>query len=609
MATRDEMVSALRGAHEAGDTEAATRIASMIQRADAPPAPYSPDNAARVERPDENYGNEGRSRPENLRQTVERLYSEGAAPKIGKVVKDAGIGLWKGTQDMAEALDKQVVAGPASPIPTGHPVAKAAQAYVSPESRETQKLYDEAGPIAGVTRMLPEAAVTAIPIAGAGARGAKVAQYLLPKALAKFAPAIGDIASNAVYEGGKEAATGGSLGDTASAASWGGAGAAGGRVLTRTLGGVAKPFISDEARTLLREGVTPTPGQLFGDGPIGSAIRSAEDKLTSVPLVGDLINSARKRSISDFNRAEANQVLERLPGSPSVGSAGAEAIDAAQKRISSVYDAALDGMAMTPQNMAAAVGKTQKALQGITLLDAPQTAKLMQFADQRLLPHVNDGKVLTGAEAKALDAEMGHWARQFSRSLNPGDRPLGEAFYALQSNWRDAMAASTTGEKQAMLTAANDAWRSMLPIVKASDKAAAQGGVFTPNQLQRAAGQFKQEPTALTQAAQAVLPSRVPDSGTAGRYLLGGGVAHLTGTVPAAAGAALLYSRPGIHFLVNGLSLHPGAKQYLLRMAPEAAVQRLTQLAEKYPGFGQALSAQAGRLFATQGQQQTEQQP
>lgn len=609
MATRDEMVSALRGAHEAGDTEAATRIAGMIRRADAP---YSPDNATRVERPDENYGNEGRSRPENLRQTVERLYTEGAAPKIGKVVKDAGVGLLKGTRDMAEALDKQVITGPASPIPEGHPVAKAAQAYVSPESIETNKLYDEAGPVAGVTRFIPEAAVSAIPIAGAGGKIATGAKYLLPKAAAKFAPAIGDIAANAAYEGGKAAATGETLADTGSAALTGGAGAAAGRVLTRALGGI-KPLLRQESQDLINRGVYPTPGQA-----IGGVAQSLEDKALSLPIVGDIGQLARKRSLEDFNRSATNEainpVLTVTKGKP-VTSTGSDAIEAAQRKVSDVYDSALDGMAVQPAHMQSAVDATQMGMGTIALLDPAQRGTLNQFVGLRILPHVVNGKVLTGQEAKAIDAEIGHVARKYSRSINPGDHPLGDAMYELQGNWREAMAQGSSPDKTRLLDAANASYKNLLPLVKASDKAVAQGGTFTPYQLSRSLGQYAQNQGGFAKAAQTVLPSRVPDSGTAGRLMLGAiaGGAGISGAglgTTAAAGLAAyaLSSRTGLRLLYNGLALtlKPEIRQWLQGLPPERVAQFFQAYGEKVPSVHQ-MAAQIGRHIASQQPEETTQ--
>lgn len=624
MATRDEMLSALRGAHEAGDTEAATRIAGMLQSAPAaPPAPYAPDTE-RVARPDEDYGNEGRSRPATLRQTIERLYSEGAGPKIGKVVKDAGVGLFKGTQELVEGLDKQVVAGPASPIPDAHPVAQAARSYVSPESQETQRLYDEAGPVAGVTRVIPELAVSAIPIS----RAAKVVERALPLAMSRWAPAVGDIAANAVYEGGKSAAQGNDFTTAGTDALKGGAGALGGRVLMRALGGI-KPLLRKESQDLIDNGVFPTPGQA-----IGGVAGTIEDKLLSLPILGDIGQHARRRSISDFGRAETNEALSpfqkiidspnpafadarKVIGSPTVSGTGTDAIDAAEKKISAAYSTALDGMDMGAKHVDDAIGRTHEAIDNIPLLDERQVAQLNHYINLRVAPHTVDGFV-SGEAAKALDAEMGHYARKYSRSVNPADHSLGEAFYTLQTNWRSQMAQAADdagmSHKTALLNAANDAYRRLLPLVKASDRAMAQGGTFTPLQLARAHGPYGQQPSALTTSAQAVLPSRVPDSGTAGRVMMGAitggaGIAGAGMGATAAAGLAAyaLTSRTGLRLLYNGLAptLKPEVREWLQKLPPERVAQFFHEYGKNVPSVNQ-MAAQIGRHLATQQQQPQE---
>ena len=181
------------------------------------------------------------------------------------------------------------------------------------------------------------------------------------------------------------------------------------------------------------------------------------------------------------------------------------------------------------------------------------------------------------------------------------------------------MKRGTSPDKTALLDAANAAYKNMLPIVKASDKAAAQGGVFTPNQLQRSAGQYNQKPSALTQAAQETLPSRVPDSGTAGRLLLagalGGGAAITGPTAGTALAASILYSRPRMHLFLNGMGglLPQASRNYLSKLAPDAFVREVARMHAKYPylrdGIDNAVrqaAAQAGRVNAQQPEEATQ---
>jgi|GEM_PF-1995847 len=573
MATRDEMMQALRAADAAGATDDARRLAHMIAA--------TPDA-----QPDDNYSNEGRSRPESpyaSMGTAERTWEgvKGGAARLRDELLPPGNPLKVFSQDQSESAGRD---------------RKARLAYY-------EQNKDDLGTAGAIGDVLPEVALSAAPIARAGTVIGRAP--MLAKALGRYAPAIGDIVANAGYEATKAGYNGGDVGTAALA---GGGGATAGRVLTRALGGL-KPLMSKEAQALVKEGVYPTPGQMF-DGPVGSLARSIEDKATSIPLVGDVINYARTRSLGDYGRAEIKNALEPVGGK--VTGSGAEAVDRAQQQVSKVYDSALDGMNVTPRAIENTVGKTKFEIQGIPLLDDRQAAQLAGYLNMRVAPLIEQGAPINGQMAKALDAEMGHYARKYSRSVDPAHHPLGEAFYTAQANWREAMAAGSSPDKTALLEAANAAHRNLLPIVKAADKAAAQGGKFTPGQLQRSYGPYRQEQSALNEAGQAVLPSRVPDSGSAGRLLFGssalGGAAFAGGVGPVAAGGgltAILYSRPGLALMTNGLAGHlqPHIRDWLLKLPPDRQREFILRYAKEVPSVNQ-LAAQVGRQLATQGEPQ-----
>jgi hypothetical protein len=445
-----------------------------------------------------------------------------------------------------------------------------------------------------IAHATPEMIATGGPISRAGVALAT----RLPKALGRLAPAAADIGVNAAYEGGKALATGE---DAGTAALYGGGGAAGGRFLVRALGGI-KPMLSGAAQTLIDKGILPTPGKALGGVP-----GSIEDKLLSLPIVGDIGQLARKRGLEEYGRAEVNDALKPL--NAKVNETGSKAIDAAEARIGEAYKTALDGMDMGTRHIDDAISKTRAQMAHISLLDKAQAAKLNKYIESRLAaPNVRLGGI-SGDIAKTLDAEIGYLARKFSRSPNPSDHSLGEAFYTLQTNWRAQMAQAADDlgmpGKTALLTAANNAYKNLLPIVKASDKAMAQGGTFTPNQLQRSYGPYHQEQSALNEAAQEVLPSRVPDSGTAGRLMLGaitagGGAAYDVGlTATAAVVAAAVASRPGLKLLYDGVapSLKPHIRSWLEALPDDKKREFLIRYAKEVPEVAQ-LAAQIGRQLA-----------
>ncbi|HEX7857350.1 MAG TPA: hypothetical protein VF503_27015 [Sphingobium sp.] len=412
----------------------------------------------------------------------------------------------------------------------------------------------------------------------------------------------GDIGANAGY-----AAATADPDERGLAALAGGAGAAGGRILTRTLGGLARPFISKEAQALIDAGVRPTPGQLFGDGPIGSAIRGIEDSATSIPLVGSVIKYARGRSISEYGNAEINAALKPL--GVTVKGSGAEAVEQASKAVSDAYDRVLPQTFIQPKNVKTATASALASIDKIPLITDEQKGAIMRYAAQKIMPAINEamerGGPISGEVAKGIDSEIGFLARKHTGSLNPADHPLGEALYLLQASLRDTVE-GVTPEATKVLGAARSAFRNLLPVVSAADKSAS--GQFTPRQLNRASGQYNQRPSTLNLAGQNVLPSTVPDSGTAGRALLGaaaaGGVS-LGGPAAGASLAAALYSGPGISFLVNGLrGVVPDKVISQIAALPPAGQRTvLEQLAAQVPAVGDRLRElvpQVTRALATQ---------
>lgn len=562
MADLARLESALRAADAAGDTEAATKLAQAYRSAKATASEPSVNPA------------EGMS-------TTERFVTGmgGAAARLRDQIFPPGNpvnALSMGTLGRDDTLQRK-------------------------DDLATYERNKEALGTAGkVGEVATEIAASSIPIS----RASTIGGHVLKRAIGRMAPATADIAANAGYS-----ALTAEPDQRGEAAGWGAAGAAGGRVLTRALGGIAKPFVSKEAKELMEQGVTPTPGQLFGDGPLGSSIRSFEDKASSIPLVGEVVNYARGRSIGDYGRAEVNRAINPL--AKKVSGVGTEAVEKAQKLVSEQYDQALPHVNMPAKNVVAAVDDGIEEAMRNPLLD-PRQANVLTRYKARLQTAMDQG--VDGQLFKQIDSEMGYNGRKFLSSPNPEDHALGEAFYDLQASWRYQLEQVAPEGIVGQIKAANAAHRNMLPIVKASDKASAQGGRFTPNQLKAAGRATDVDAGALNEAGQAVLPGRIPDSGSAGRLLfgaLGTGVGTaMTGLAPAATAggiAAVIYSRPGVNFLVNGLGgmIPNKLKSALLYVTPKEAIEHLDLMAQAYPQMREALqqlTAQMGRQLATQEQ-------
>ena len=352
------------------------------------------------------------------------------------------------------------------------------------------------------------------------------------------------------------------------AAAWGGAGAAGGRVLARTLGGAMRESVSPQAQRLIDAGVHITPGQALSGpqaGLMARTIRGAEDKITSVPFVGDVIANAQQRGLRSFNTNRINDALE--PIGIKIKTAGVEGLSAADQHISDAYDKFLPAIKVESNKGLSEIADGLTRAKADPLFDVAHLNKLEMFIDRRIMPLLASTPEITGDIAKKLDSELGELGRKYMNS-GVGNEPLGKGFLELRKAWRSAME-GTTAEARQGLTNADQAFAKLVPLLKAGEKNSQ--GIFTPMQFANALRTAKMKPDQLTEAARQVLPTTVPDSGTAGRQIFGklitpeaGGAgagvaaAGISGLGPAAIaglGAGAMYTKPGLRALTNGV--HP----------------------------------------------------
>lgn len=278
---------------------------------------------------------------------------------------------------------------------------------------------------------------------------------------------------------------------------------------------VARGFTpTSEAQELINRGVQPSFGQSMG----GFANRT-EQNLTSVPIVGDAIGYARNRASKEFEKT----ALLEATGGPVTGFKGST-LDDANEFASGLYNSVVPNLRPTRE----AVVNVQQAVRNA--LDPQVTPELTDQNRQIFSGLVNKyfGNFgnLDGAAIKRLDSELGHIARSYAAG-DPQSKVLAREIWNLQNEFRTGLEAGLTGAQQAELRTANTVWRNLIPLNKAASARADER--IMPRALQKAmARQQRKDPTMadigpLVDAGVKVLPSTVPDSGTAGRMMLGGG--------------------------------------------------------------------------------------
>lgn len=357
-----------------------------------------------------------------------------------------------------------------------------------------------------------------------------------------------------------------------------GMGAAGGAVMSPVMGGLArlvspKASVNEGVKLLQSEGVKPTIGQAAG----GWA-SAAEEKLTSLPIVGDAIKSARNRAIDQFNEAAINRTVKPIGGK--VAGFGQDAVAEAGDQLSAAYQAALSKVNHVSIATPRFISKLDE-LEGMTSgLTPTMRRKFQQVLADDVGRKVSPNGSILGSDLKAVDSKLGKVVADWGSSGNPEHREFADAVKQLKALITDEVK-SANPEVAKALKAADTGWANLVRVEGAAKKAINNEGRFTPAQLtgavsmadksvrKRSVGRGEALMQDLAGAGQTVLGSKVPDSGTVGRAAWGAGAlgATLGGggvALPAAlVGGAAMYSQPVQNALVALLTRRPESAPFV----------------------------------------------
>lgn len=312
-------------------------------------------------------------------------------------------------------------------------------------------------------------------------------------------------------------------------AALGGAGGLGGgiagRAAARGVGRALTGVQDANVRGLRAAGVPLTAGQAAG-----GVLKGVEDRLSGLPLVGDAVNARRLEGFQGFNRAAFEEALAPI-GANTGGVTGEAGIDAAQAATGQGYRAALDGANVTrdPQftaeyNNAIATGAARPRV-------GPEFA---DWAQADLDPLV--------AQPQFDGATIQDFIQQ-TRGADFGSDAMGNLVGRSVTGAENAMRGLVNRQAPDVLPAlgrADQAYRQTQVLKDAVNRArngtrVGETGTFAPSQLADAAaanakkfgnsqGTTRQPFFNLARAGQTVLPNSVPDSGTAGRAVVAGGL-------------------------------------------------------------------------------------
>lgn len=362
-----------------------------------------------------------------------------------------------------------------------------------------------------------------------------------------------------------------------------GMGAAGGALGSAAVGLASKlvqPIAqSAPVQKLLNANVIPTVGSAAG-----GFMKAMEDKLQSVPIVGDIIKSAQQRGRQELSAAAIKMAT---PPGENVESTGVQAIPELKQAFSRAYDKVYGNSQIgidrqLLQDLAAAKNAP------IVPMSSEEVVKFDRVIQNQILDRLPGNSTLNTADAKkVIEKNLGNAVFEA-----PPNSPLQKALKAARDSFRSAMNRSV-GQAAADLPAINQAYSNFKDIegaIQTADKSPGPlSGLPTPRQFQAAAkpGELRD----LARAANQVMPSTVPNSGTTDRYLaallLGGAgaagsqtkqyqaVPGLNRLGPAfwlGLGASpLMYSRTGSRYMLGDYPGQAALAQQLGVLAPYAA--------------------------------------
>lgn len=330
-----------------------------------------------------------------------------------------------------------------------------------------------------------------------------------------------------------------------------------GAPIGRALAGSMAPEVTPAARQLMNEGV-----ELTGPQAAGGFLKKIEDVLAGSP-VGGSITKARQRGIESFDRAAGDRALapigERVPESLSNGHA---IINDVEDKLGQAYERVHSGttLHMDPelQNDLMAVGQQHRTL-------GPERLQQLQaFIDQNIEEPLRDhGGVIPGDIIHGGASNLRREASNLASDPNAFTRNLGMAVQDVHDAMNAALERQNPGFA-AQLQQANTGWANFVRMRQAAATTGAQNfeGTFTPAQFgaatkaaDKSAGKgasargnaLGQD---LAEAGKGVMPSKIPDSGTAQRAaamaMIGGHLAVSPQTAILHAILPLLYSPTGV---------------------------------------------------------------
>jgi len=317
-------------------------------------------------------------------------------------------------------------------------------------------------------------------------------------------------------------------------------------------GGLSKvfPAASAAAKTLIKEGVPLTPGQA-----LGGASRVAEEALSAFPITRDIITGAKETAVRGFGRASINRLLAPVGEKLGKSSFGTEAFDEAFSIVSSKYENIIPKLSINKSEDMISAIKSAVAEASDEYVLTSGTRKNLDDIIKTIISDIPESGIAKGELLKRVESKLGNVASQRIKSAGADDKAIGLSLFDIQSAFRKELSRQNPKGKE--LQKLNTAFKNLIPVQNAVNKAIASGGEFTPKQMlqsikqqsQRKAARGKADMQEFVTAAEEIMsPSSTgafaaPLTGAAmAAELMSGNISPIAKGIATAVGTAPLYS-------------------------------------------------------------------
>jgi hypothetical protein len=286
---------------------------------------------------------------------------------------------------------------------------------------------------------------------------------------------------------------------------------------------VLSPIMTPDVKKMIAEKISMTPGQIMG-----GMLKSFEDKATSLPIVGEAINAARRKGIEDFNRAAYKRVTEPIGGEVPIAT-GREGINYLKNQLEDSYDALLPKLTFNPDKILFdSINNLNESVKGLSKKDAKGVTDNVKSLIQSRLPNQGGSSGIDGNNYKIIEEDLKKIIGDYKGSTG-SEATIGRAYQQALADIRESLGRNNP-QFADELAKINTGYANYARIRGAGSRAGTSE-TFTPNQLSAAVRSADKSAgkgeTAtgkalmqdLTDAAERVLPSQIKDSGTASRLM------------------------------------------------------------------------------------------